>query len=79
MDRFRFRPFGLNGGEAGAAGQLELLRDGKTQSLHSKTPNMPLRKGDVIRLVTSGGGGLGPPSERAAFLRQRDRQQCYSK
>jgi N-methylhydantoinase B len=78
MDRFRFRPYGLDGGEPGAAGRLELVRDGEVQPLHSKISNMPLRKGDVIRLVTSGGGGLGPPSERQASLRRRDREQGYS-
>jgi len=77
MDRFRFRPFGLNGGEAGAAGHLELVRDGDAQALHSKISNMPLRKGDVIRLVTSGGGGLGPPCERQESARRRDREQGY--
>jgi N-methylhydantoinase B len=79
MDRFRFRPFGLDGGEPGAAGQLELVRDGKAQALHSKISNMPLRKGDVIRLVTSGGGGLGPPAERQQSARRRDREQGYLK
>ena len=78
MDRFRFRPFGLDGGEPGAAGHLELVREGQVQALHSKISNMPLRKGDVIRLVTSGGGGLGPPGERRASSRRRDREQGYS-
>jgi len=78
MDRFRFRPFGLDGGEPGAAGQLELVRDGKAQALHSKFSNMPLRKGDVIRLVTSGGGGLGSPADREPSARRRDREQGYS-
>jgi N-methylhydantoinase B len=77
MDRFRFRPFGIDGGEPGAAGQLELVRDGKVQALHSKISNMPLRKGDVVRLVTSGGGGLGAPGERPASARRRDREQGY--
>jgi N-methylhydantoinase B len=78
MDRFRFRPFGLDGGEPGAAGHLELVRDGQAQALHSKISNMPLRKGDVVRLVTSGGGGLGPAGERQAASRRRDREQGYS-
>lgn len=78
MDRFRFRPFGLDGGEPGAAGQLELVRDGKVQALHSKISNMPLRNGDIVRLVTSGGGGLGAPGERQASARRRDREQGYS-
>ena len=39
---------------------------------------MPLRKGDVVRLVTSGGGGLGMPGEREISARRRDREQGYS-
>ena len=77
MDRFRFRPFGLDGGEPGAAGHLELVRDGQAQALHSKISNMLLQKGDVVRLVTSGGGGLGAPGERQASARRRDREQGY--
>lgn len=77
MDRFRFRPYGLFGGEAGAAGQLVLLRDGVEQPLHSKVANMRLLKGDIIRLVTSGGGGLGPASERSAAANAEDAKQGY--
>jgi len=44
------RPFGLDGGEPGAVGRLELVRDGKAQALHSKMSNMSLRNGDVIGL-----------------------------
>jgi N-methylhydantoinase B len=54
------------------------VRGGEAQALHSKMSNMPLRKGDVIRLVTSGGGGLGSPGERPASARRRDREQGYT-
>ena len=65
MDRFRFAPFGLLGGGPGAVGTLVLRRDGSEQPLHSKVSNMRFAKGDVITLVTSGGGGLGPAGERS--------------
>ncbi len=77
MDRFRFRPYGLRGGEAGAAGQLQLLREGETVQLHSKVANMRLKKGDVIRLVTSGGGGWGLHGERIEAETARDRALGY--
>ena len=79
MDRFRFRPFGLHGGEAGAPGQLVLVRDGIEQPLNAKVSNMRLHKGDIIRLITSGGGGLGSPSERSAAARAVDRVAGYTK
>lgn len=72
MDRFVNRPFGLAGGEPGAAGTLTLIRDGKALALHSKVANMRLVKGDIIRLQTSGGGGFGPPGDRSPERRQAD-------
>ncbi len=77
MDRFRFRPYGLQGGKPGAGGRLTLLRDGKETALHSKVGNMPLRKGDIIRLETSGGGGHGDPKERVRDAVRRDLEQGY--
>jgi N-methylhydantoinase B len=79
MDRFRFRPFGLHGGEAGAPGRLLLIRDGEDQPLDAKVSNMRLQKGDIIRLVTSGGGGLGPDVERSAAARIADRAAGYTR
>jgi N-methylhydantoinase B len=79
MDRFRFRPFGLDGGGAGAPGQLMLVRDGQEQPLNAKISNMRLQKGDIIRLVTSGGGGLGSASERSATARGADHAAGYTK
>jgi N-methylhydantoinase B len=77
MDRFRFRPYGLQGGKPGAAGRLTLIRDGKETPLHSKVGNMPLKRGDIIRLETSGGGGHGNPKERARDAVQWDLEQGY--
>lgn len=77
MDRFRFRPFGLFGGGQGSAGTLTLIRDGQEQALHSKVGNMPLKKGDMIRLETSGGGGFGSPAERNSESRARDKALGY--
>jgi N-methylhydantoinase B len=77
MDRFTHRPYGLSGGQSGAGGRLTLIRDGIATALHSKVGNMALKRGDVIRLETSGGGGHGPPGARDAQLRRRDFEQGY--
>ncbi|UPG74550.1 hydantoinase B/oxoprolinase family protein (plasmid) [Roseomonas gilardii subsp. gilardii] len=76
-ERFRFRPYGLAGGEPGSAGRLVLMRDGEVRSLGSKVNNLRLRQGDVIRLETSGGGGFGPPEKRAPEAQERDRVLGY--
>ena len=72
LERFRFRPYGLAGGEPASAGRLVLLRDGVATPLGSKVGNLRLRRGDVIRLETSGGGGFGDPAERAGAATARD-------
>jgi N-methylhydantoinase B len=77
MDRFRHRPYGLAGGEPGSAGRLVLIRDGARTQLHSKVSNLPLRRGDIIRLETSGGGGFGDPARRSDSDRARDSALGY--
>jgi len=64
LERFRFRPYGLAGGEAGAAGALFLIEGNERRPLPSKIDNLALRRGAVIRLETSGGGGWGEASAR---------------
>jgi N-methylhydantoinase B len=77
MDRFRCRPFGLHGGEPGGAGRLTLIREGVETPLHSKVANMRLTKGDIIRLQTSGGGGIGPANARTTSAQEQDRKRGY--
>ena len=65
LDRFTRRPYGLQGGEPGAAGRLLLTQaDGVQRPLRSKFSDLVLNCGDTIRMETSGGGGYGPPEER---------------
>ena len=64
MDRFNHRPYGLAGGGPATPGRLTLLRDGIQTPIAPKTDGLQLRRGDVVRLETSGGGGFGPSRER---------------
>ncbi len=64
FDRFKFAPYGLHGGKAGARGRLCLTRDGRVEELRSKVVGIQLRKGDVVTIETSGGGGFGSPQDR---------------
>ncbi|MGI8662425.1 MAG: hydantoinase B/oxoprolinase family protein [Acidimicrobiales bacterium] len=57
------RPWGLEGGEAGAAGENWLLRAGdesRAERLGDKV-TLSLQAGDVLRVLTPGGGGWGAP------------------
>lgn len=77
LERFRFRPYGLEGGEPGRAGALWLIRGDERRPLGSKVNNLRLTRGDVIRLETSGGGGYGRPEDRAEAARRTDRALGY--
>lgn len=77
LERFRFRPYGLAGGGAGAAGALFLIERGEVRPLPSKIDNLPLRQGAVIRLETSGGGGWGEPAARDPEAHARDLAAGY--
>ncbi len=58
-DRRRFRPYGLEGGEEGAAGAAWIVKaDGSKIALPGKC-NLQLDKGDAVRIETPGGGGWG--------------------
>ena len=78
LDRFKFRPYGLAGGDPASPGRLTLLRHGKPEPLPSKIGNVRLQRGDIIRLETSGGGGFGPPSARPQSARDTDRTRGYT-
>ncbi len=77
MDRFDHAPYGLAGGGPAAKGALVLRRDGAETPIPPKTDNLPLVHGDVVRLETSGGGGFGPPADRAPEAAARDARLRY--
>jgi N-methylhydantoinase B len=63
--RGRTPPWGMAGGLAGSCNSLGVERGGTTE-VFARTPGHRLRRGDVVRIATGGGGGWGPPAERAA-------------
>ena len=72
LDRFKTLPYGLHGGAAALPGHLTLIRDGRKEALPSKVANLVVRRGDVLRVETSGGGGLGDPRQRTREAIERD-------
>jgi N-methylhydantoinase B len=62
-ERRTSRPWGLWGGEPGAPGENWLLPQGdedRAERLPDKC-TIRLKSGDVLRMLTPGGGGWGPP------------------
>ena len=64
MERTRFQPWGLNGGQAGATSDCILNPDTAQARRLGKVNVERLDAGDVISLRTPGGGGHGPPLAR---------------
>ena len=74
IDRMEGRPFGLLGGEPGAAGGIWIRRKEDTKfrrftdvfgtASPSKFSGLKVHKGDQVLLITPGGGGFGPPLKR---------------
>ncbi len=58
MERRRFAPYGLAGGQPGQVGRNLLIRDDQETELPGKT-TLSLQAGDVLRIETPGGGGYG--------------------
>jgi N-methylhydantoinase B len=64
-DRMLLQPFGAAGGKA-AAGSIYILNPGteREQVVPTKTDYLPIKTGDLLRVMTTGGGGWGDPLER---------------
>ena len=63
--RHLYPPWGAAGGRNGSPNYVEVLRDGHPIGPpFGKVSRMPLRRDDVVRLVTGSGGGYGDPRER---------------
>ncbi len=65
FERFRFPPHGVHGGQPGSLSSMTITRpDGSRIPLRSKISGIPLKRGDVVTIETSGGGGFGDPLKR---------------
>jgi N-methylhydantoinase B len=72
FDRVKYPPWGVHGGKEGQSGRITVVKKtGETEIIY-KRKGYPLNPGDSIIVETGGGGGYGPPSERARQLIERD-------
>jgi N-methylhydantoinase B len=73
MENTKFPPYGVAGGGAGRGGKI-LLNPGTRQEreLPPVGDGVGLKRGDLLRLVTCGGGGWGDPYARDPALVQQD-------
>src|SRR5205823_3497481 len=63
--RHKFPPWGVDGGKDGSCNALEFIyADGRDGDLVGMISRHPVRRGDVVRILTGTGGGWGNPLER---------------
>ena len=67
MDNIRWPAWGVKGGMGGGAGRI-VVNPGTfdERELSPMSEGNKLKKGDLVRIMTPGGGGWGSPLERAA-------------
>jgi len=71
-DRVRLGCYGVNGGQAGQPFCVTVDIEGAPRDLGGLVDGEPVRAGEVVRVVTTGGGGWGDPLEREPELVRRD-------
>ena len=77
LERSVTPPWGLQGGCPGAINDILITAaDGQVRHVRKATRH-PLATGDVMRVLTGGGGGYGPPSERDPEAVRRDVREGY--
>lgn len=65
LERHRFAPWGLHGGQCGANGSVWIKRQGAGAfEVAERVDTIGLGVGDVIRIIFAGGGGYGDPRQR---------------
>jgi N-methylhydantoinase B len=71
-DRVRLGCYGLNGGKAGQPFCVTIDAEGEARDLGGLVDGEVVLKGQVVRVVTTGGGGWGDPLQRELELVLRD-------
>jgi N-methylhydantoinase B len=87
FDRFEIKPWGLFGGKEGMNSKLLIKKKGEQKwrtfgevyrrPSASKFTNALVTKGDLIQIVTPGGGGFGNPLDRSVELILEDVKEGY--
>ncbi|HEV8142873.1 MAG TPA: hydantoinase B/oxoprolinase family protein [Methylomirabilota bacterium] len=77
LERKATPPWGLWGGGDGAYNQVEITSpDGSVRQVRKATQH-PIATGERVKIMTGGGGGWGPPSERDPEAVRRDVREGY--
>jgi N-methylhydantoinase B len=72
LERFVFRPWGVDGGHPGLPARVLLNRGTADEQDLGKIDVVNLREGDILTIMTPGGGGYGDPLTRDLGAVERD-------
>jgi N-methylhydantoinase B len=77
--RYKFLPWGVEGGEEGSPNMVQYIPAGCSEPVleKGKVARLKLKNGDLVRLITGNGGGWGDPLERDPELVRRDVQNGF--
>src|SRR5919112_2193095 len=64
MERMKFRPWGVRGGEPGALTEFLVKSGAQNERRYGKIDVLGTERGDIVTLRTAGAGGYGDPMER---------------
>ncbi|MFJ7971700.1 hydantoinase B/oxoprolinase family protein [Psychrobacillus sp. NPDC096389] len=76
FERSKTPAWGLFGGQPGQKPDVEIISDGQVEHL-LKVNGKRIRKGDIVKVMTGGGGGFGDPSGRSAKDKEIDKKNQY--
>jgi N-methylhydantoinase B len=77
LERTRNAPWGLRGGEEARPNALVVTYPDGTERTFAKATRVAVPKGSTVHLHTGGGGGYGPPAERAPEAVRSDVREGY--
>lgn len=75
IERHRFPPWGVFGGQPGRPFRIALNPMDETSTVGKGT--FKLKRGDLVVVESAGGGGYGDPAERPRDLRESDAAEGY--
>ena len=64
VDRHEYKPWGIFGGKEGKVNDAIYNPGTRKQKEVRKVTNFFLKRGDVLSVISGGGGGFGPPEQR---------------
>jgi N-methylhydantoinase B len=70
-------PWGIEGGKSGSINLLQVEENGGKVHNFGREPHIELKRGDLVRIITGGGGGWGDPHAREPEQVRRDVEDGY--